>query len=266
MLARTTTLAALFTGMVLCSPPVSAEAVWLTSSDGERLYADYNASSSAQGVVFVHMEKRKSSDWRFLAERLQKSNFHTLAIDLRGHGASVPEDAEKPILEDADYMAMTYDVEAAVAYLKSQGATEVSLVGASLGANLALLAAGRDPTIENVVMLSPGLKVKGVPSEEAMKSYGERPVLIAVSDADSYSAKSALVLDADAKGSHRLEVLKSAGKGTKMLNSSPTLEPLIQSWLMGNHQTVGPSEGGLQVQTGDTTAVETTGQTMDELR
>ena len=102
--------------LALClAAPASAAEVALATSDGQRLVADYGAvAGSTRGVVFVHQEGRKASDWRFLAERMNKAGFQTLAVDLRGHGESVPEGAERPELSEDDYRAMTADVEAAV--------------------------------------------------------------------------------------------------------------------------------------------------------
>lgn len=252
--------------LALClAAPAAAADVTLTAADGQALAADYGAvAGSTKGVVFVHQEERKSSDWRFLAERMNKAGFHTLAVDLRGHGGSVPDGADRPKLTDDDYQAMTADVEAAVAYLRNLGVSEISLVGASLGANLATQVAGRDPSIHNLVLLSPGLEIKGVSVAEAIKSYGDRPVLIAVSDDDTYAARSALLLDSEAAGKHHLEILTAAGNGAKMLNAAPTLESLIQGWLAGSWQSA-PDPTGSTISTGDTTSVQTDGIGLDGL-
>jgi pimeloyl-ACP methyl ester carboxylesterase len=262
MLARCLTAFAL--GLLLAAPASAAD-VTLSTADGVSLAADYLSSpGSTQGVVFVHMEKRKQGDWRFVAERLNKSGFHTLAIDLRGHGANIPEGQPRPKLTDDDYQAMTADVEAAVQYLRNMGVTEVSLVGASVGANLAAQVAARDPKIANLVMLSPGLEVQGVAAAEAVSAYGGRPILIAVSDDDTYAAKTALLLDASVTGPHHLEILTAAGKGTKMLNAAPTLESLIQGWLMGSWKTAASGDGASGIATGDTEQVHTDGIKMDD--
>jgi hypothetical protein len=138
-------------------------------------------------------------------------------------------------------------------------------VGASVGSSLALIVAKDDAAVHNVVLLSPGLDYKGLDLAGAVAAYGERPLLIAVSSEDKYSAKSALVLDAEAQGRHHLAVYEKAGHGTKMLNRASALEPLVQSWLLG---TWGVSHGTLRVEdrlkTGDTTRQETTGTRFGE--
>jgi len=245
------------------STVVQAGDVDLESVDGYTSHAIHQAvADSTKGVVLVHMEGRSAKDYRFLSERLNRSGFHTVALDLRGHGLNVPEGEAPPSLAEDDWWAALGEVEAAVAWLREQGVTDVSLLGASVGANLATHVAARDPDVRNLVLLSPGMKVKGVTVADAVQAYGDRPLLIAVSEEDRYAAKSALVLDADAKGDHHLEVYRSAGHGTVMLNKAPGLEPLILSWLLGTHG--GAKAERKSVQAGDTTQKEgATGEYLD---
>ena len=157
------------------------------------------------------------------------------------------------------------DVEAAVKQLRDKGCTEVAIVGASIGANLALLVAADDPEITNVVLLSPGLDYKGVSTESAIETYGERPVLIVVSKEDQYSARSGLLLDSMARGYHVLEIYDGAGHGTKMLNREPSLESLLISWLNGSYRLDAEGVGaGGGIQAGDQSTIETGGKKLGE--
>lgn len=242
--------------------------VKLTAEDGVRVHANYEAvKGSAKGVVLVHQAGRSATDWRFLADTLNKSGFSTVAVDLRHHGANVPEGAEKPTIEDTAYAAMHQDVAAAVAHLRKEGATEVSLVGASLGANIALQVAGADPEIRNVVMLSPGMSYKGVDAGVALEAYGGRPLFMVVSKDDKYSAKTGLVLDAQAKGPHKLEMVEAGGHGTKMLNKVPGLETMVLAWLNDASRLTRTGETGSSTEglgQGDLTDISTTGKRMGE--
>lgn len=262
------TLVASLFSLVVAGGQAFAEEVTFKAQDGTALKADLEAvKDSTKGVVLVHMIGRSGQDWRFLADKLNTAGFSTLSVDLRGHGANVPEGAPKPELTDADYIAMSQDVSAAVAFLRSKGVTEISLIGASLGANLALNVASKDPEVRTVVLLSPGMVFKGVDASEALAAYGERPVLIVVSEEDKYSARSGLVLDAQAKGYHKLEVYQGAGHGTKMLNKAPSLEPLVLSWINGSDRLGGdddPARRTTGLSTGDTTDIETKGKRLGE--
>jgi pimeloyl-ACP methyl ester carboxylesterase len=248
--------------LMLLAGVATAAQISLTAADGTRLKAAYAGTKGAEkGVVLVHMLGRSSGDWDYLAERLSHRGLRVIAPDLRGHGASAKSGNE---LAEADYLAMKQDVVAAIAWLRKDGAKEISCVGASIGANLCLQAAAEDPNVGNLVLLSPGLKYKGVTSGEALDAYGERPVLLVASEEDRYAAKSTQVLDQRAKGQHHFALLESAGHGTKMLNRDPSLEGTLTSWLLGTFQL---SDGTAVIArpAGETTVgeVETTGQKLD---
>jgi pimeloyl-ACP methyl ester carboxylesterase len=252
-----------FVGAALAGAP---ESVQLAGEEGVSLHAVYSpAEDSKRGVIFLHMVGRSAKDWSYLAKRVNHAGFHTLAVDLRNHGENADENRPVEDLNYHDYRLMVGDLVATLAWFRAKGVEEVSLVGASVGSSLALIVAKDDAAVHNVVLLSPGLDYKGLDLAGAVAAYGERPLLIAVSSEDKYSAKSALVLDAEAQGRHHLAVYEKAGHGTKMLNRASALEPLVQSWLLG---TWGVSHGTLRVEdrlkTGDTTRQETTGTRFGE--
>ena len=236
-----------FLGLALAGS-ASAATVALTAADGTALSAEAVGNSADKGVVLVHMLGRTGADWKFFSERLEKSGLRSLAVDLRGHGSSAGAGAE---LAEGDHPKLVADVQAAVAWLRKQGAQQISCVGASIGANLCLQVAAQDPGIVNVVALSPGLNYKGVTALDALGGYGERPLLLVASEEDRYSAKTALVLDERAAGQHHFELLQDAGHGTKMLNRASALEGLVLSWLLGTYELGGgevvvprPASGG----------------------
>ncbi len=241
--------------------PAQAADVTLKARDGTRLHAVYQpVQGASQGVVLVHMLGRSARDWRFLSDRLNRAGFSTLAVDLRGHGANLPKGGEAPEMTEDLALSMVEDVRAAVAFLAGEGVQEISLVGASIGANLSLLVAADDPSIRNVVLLSPGMNIHGLDLQGAVGRYGERPLLIAVSEEDRYAARTALVLDAEARGTHHLAIYQGAGHGTRMLNKAPDLEPLIVSWLLGTWQEAAKAAERRTIDAGDRSAVETHGE------
>lgn len=260
-------LLSLFALVLAFASPAAAEGITLKAEDGTKLHAEYNKVNGESAVVLVHMLGRSAKDWRFVADKLNTSGLSTLAVDLRKHGANLPEDAGRPELSPQDFAGMKQDVQAAVAHLKAKGFADIQIVGASIGANLALQVAAEDPSIRSVVLLSPGLDFKGVTSEDALAKYGERPLLVVVSKDDRYSAKSGLVLDSQAKGVHSLVIYETAGHGTKMLNKEPQAEPMVLSWLLGTY-TMTDGDGGASraagLQTGDTNKIETTGKKLGE--
>ncbi len=252
---------ALFALSLLTSPAM-AEDVTLKAADGAKLHAVYEAAAKPRsGVVLVHMLGRDSGDWRFLADKLKAQGVSSVAVDLRAHGGSATE-GQTPT--DADFAAMHNDVRAAVQLLKDKGIQDIAILGASIGANLALTVAAEDPAITSLVLLSPGMDYKGISIEGALETYGERPLLTVVSKDDRYSAKTGLWIDSQARGYHELEIFESAGHGTRMLNKAPSLEPMVISWLLGSYRLKDAGTGKASLQAGDQTKLETTGQTLDE--
>lgn len=212
--------------------------VTLAAADGTALHASYGTAANAQyGVVFVHAAGRSREDWSGVAQRCVRQGMMAITLDLRGHGAP-PAPGAPPALAAADYAAMVQDVAAAARHLRDAGAKRVALVGAELGANLALNVAADDPGIVSVLLLSPGMDIKGVTTPDAVKRYGARPLLIVASEDDAYATRSAKALAATAAGEKRIELYKSAGKGTRMLNQEPTLEGLLVGFL-GSHWEAG---------------------------
>lgn len=224
-------------------------AVTLKTADGVSLHAAYVAPAKAvNGVVFVHMAGRAKEDWQLLAEKLFRADVQVLSVDLRGHGANGPPAGGAV----ADYPAMVNDVRAAVDYLRARGCTRVTLVGAELGANLVINVAADDAGIADVVLLSPGADYKGVIATDAVKRYGDRPLLLVASADDSYGARSAASLDRLATGPHEYRQFEKAGKGTTMLNREPSLEPALIGWIQSHWGATGtaPPASGLDIKVG----------------
>jgi pimeloyl-ACP methyl ester carboxylesterase len=231
-----------------------AGTVRLATDDGQTI-SGTSYGSGAKGVLLVHDRTRSGVDWENFAGRLADNGFRVLAIDLRGHGAS--KAAANP-LEAVSWGLMEHDVDAGVAWLKKQG-SEVAVVGAALGANLALTAASDNADIAGVVMLSPGLNIEGVKVSGAIGAYGG-PLLLVASKGDLVSAKAATLLQAKAQGVGLLVLVDANGSGHRLLNTEASLEAVLVGWLNGAR-----GEGGelarpeRELSTGEIEDIETTG-------
>jgi alpha-beta hydrolase superfamily lysophospholipase len=110
------------------------------------------ASGSARtvGVVTVHGRGSDRRDFLRHAPMLHRLGATTLLFDLREHGTSDGA---------ARGMSMGFresaDISAAVRYVKSTGIERVVVLGVSLGAGSAILAAAVDPSIDAVIAESP---------------------------------------------------------------------------------------------------------------
>jgi len=200
------------------------------TADGLTLEASLAAPAKAtRGVLLVHQNGRNRADWDALAAALARDGDLVLTFDLRGHGA---QRKDPPVeLTAADYQAMQGDVAAALALLKSKGATTLSVVGAELGANLVVNAAVADPAIASVVLLSPGAELKGIIAIDAVQRLGGRPLAIVAAADDMAGDRAAAVLDQKAQGAHELYRLEKGGRGAQMLMRDPSLEPWIVGWI-----------------------------------
>ncbi len=223
---------ALVCAVLLSSPALAAtQRVTIRTDDGASLAGTWYEPEARQApaVILVHMLHRTRHDWDAVASRLAAEGIGALAIDLRGHGESSAGSEG----ETADYAALVRDVTAARRYLASRSDVQqshVGIAGASLGANLAVLAASADVSVASVALLSASLDYRGLRIEAAMKKYGGRPALLIASDDDPYALRSAKDLQKAGGGTRELLVLSHAGHGTVMLSHDADLARTLVDW------------------------------------
>jgi len=219
---------------LLLAAPVFAgtQRVTIRTEDGASLAGTWYEPGARQApaVILVHMLHRTRHDWDPVATRLASEGIGALAIDLRGHGESSGgiegEDA-------ADLSALVRDVAAARRYLASRSDVQqsrIGIAGASIGANLAVLAASADPSVASIALLSASLDYRGLRIETAMKKYGGRPALLVASDEDPYALRSARDLQKAGGGTRELLVLNHAGHGTTMFSRDSDLPRTLVDW------------------------------------
>ncbi|UCH89267.1 MAG: alpha/beta fold hydrolase [Thermoplasmata archaeon] len=111
--------------------------------------------------------------------------FNVLIYDIRGHGESVYKNGEKIYyLGIEDTKNIDEDVHSAVEFVLANYASNgrMAVVGASISANAALIAAVFEENIRALALLSPSLNEEVLPTYQAMWDYGDRPVFIAVGE------------------------------------------------------------------------------------
>jgi pimeloyl-ACP methyl ester carboxylesterase len=182
------------------------------------------ASRVSPAVLLLHMYGGSRIDWGPEAEILQQAGIASLAIDLRGQGETGGAE---------DWGLAVEDLSAAHAWIERQPAADAErrgTVGASIGANLALTHAARDPSIRAVALLSPGMDYFGVSLEGLMAVYGERPILLAASAKDTYSADTIQVLAGEGTQTAVPLLYPGSSHGTELLYRTQglLLEELIR--------------------------------------
>jgi dienelactone hydrolase len=175
-------------------------------------------------VVLVGMLGRSKDDWEPVAQRLEEANMTALAIDLPQ--SSLPDTAEalaswhRDILACVRYLSVRSDIRA----------DAIGAAGASLGANLAVVAAAADPRIRSLVLISPSLDYRGVRIESALRQYGSRPALLIASSRDPYAARTVRELTKDPPGVRDGRLVDTFAHGTLLLARDPNLVRAMVEW------------------------------------
>lgn len=210
------------------SPETEVKVDFLTTEDNVKIAYEYYDAGSNKGVILLHMLSKDKSTWHDFAEELKDYGYSAIAIDLRGHGKSGLNFKD---LNEEQFNNMVLDVKAAHDFLKDKNTGKIAIIGASIGANLALnFAADNDVDVATIILLSPGLDYRGVKTEEVIKRYN-KPTLIVASEEDKYSFESSSKLNELASNS-ALRTYKNKGHGTNMLGNE--LNGLIFTWLDEN--------------------------------
>jgi alpha-beta hydrolase superfamily lysophospholipase len=203
--------------------------VSLRAADGTSLVATLYQPSQrpASAVVLLHMLTRSRRDWDVTAERLRQAGFVVLAPDLRGHG-----DSSGSAGSVTDLTVLLQDAQAAVSYVRAYPGVRpegIGLAGASLGASLAAMVAGADPSVDSLALLSPSLDYRGLRCEAAMRKYGNRPALLVAAVHDPYAVRTVKHLAAGGSNRHVL-MTEVAGHGTVLLSRDPPLVDHLVDW------------------------------------
>jgi pyridoxine 5-phosphate synthase len=203
--------------------------VTLSSTDGVTIAGEFFEASNhpAPAVVLVHMLTRSKSEWKDLPDRIRDAGITALTIDLRGHGQSGGS--------AQDLQAMIQDVRAAAQWLSTRPnvrGDRIALVGASLGASLALLAAVDLPQARALALLSPSLDYRGLRTDTALiKRLGARTIWLAASDQDPLALRTLRDIAAEPSGSREQHVSTVLGHGTALLDRDPEVGRALVDWL-----------------------------------
>lgn len=215
--------------------------VSLKTSDGIEIIGDYYTGSGSKGALFLHMMPATRVSWRGFAPRLQERGYHALAIDLRGHGESAGGPEGYKNFTDEEHQASVRDVRSGVQFLKNKGVIdeELIIVGASIGANLALWYASDHTEIKQIILLSPGLNYKDIETKPLIRrlKVGQRVFFVSSEDDErSYGNNAGMnreLHELVPQGvEKKLVIYQTAGHGTDMFGKEkPDLESEILEWI-----------------------------------
>jgi alpha-beta hydrolase superfamily lysophospholipase len=214
-------------GLAQTQQEAAGRVVALNLPDGRMISGLWTEAPNrpAPAVVLVPMLGRSRDDWQVTAQRLAEVNINALAIDLPG--SALPENpAEVTRWQEA--------ITAAVAYLAGHPADvrpgAIGVAGASLGANLALVAGAATPGIASLALVSPSLEYRGVRIDSLLRQYGGRPALLMASLHDPYAARSVRTLAQDTSGPREVRWSSIAAHGTLLLSLDQDLVGALVEW------------------------------------
>ena len=130
---------------------------------------------------------------------------------------------------------MIQDVRAAAQWLATRPNVRpdaIGVVGASLGASLALLAAVDLPQVRAIGLLSPSLDYRGLRTDTALvKRLGSRALWLAASSEDPLALRTLRDMAADTSGPARAVVSSAAAHGTVLLERDGDIGRALVDWL-----------------------------------
>ena len=169
-----------------------------------------------------HMRPADQESWWPFARVLRDKGYQALAFDFRGYRDSQGE---------VDIGSIDTDVEAALSFLESRGASEIFLVGASMGGTASLKVAARSD-VAGVVTLSAPPLIEGVNAMEDLRRISAPKMFIAARE-DVFYSRSASLFDQESGDPKERHVVDGAAHGTDMLygDSGPRAQGLILDFM-----------------------------------
>ena len=212
--------------MDIIIPPTPVE---LKTQDGLLIKGDYYESFGDEGVILLHSTNKDRHAYYNLTEYLVRAGYAVLAIDLRGFGDSKNNVNYSP----QAYKEMVYDVKSGVDFLlEEKQLSNVSLIGSSIGAAVAIKYAANDPSrIRRVVLISPFGYSNGINVTNKVLNY-TKPVLFIASSQDPRSGEQTILLYNTSKSVRKyLSYNNSTHHAEMIVESDPVFDSEIVSFL-----------------------------------
>ena len=223
-------------------PMIEKEKIELITEDGVKIKGIWQKVEGEKAVLLLHMMPATKESWQSFSEFLAENNFSSLAIDLRGHGESREtldgKELDYRYFSDSEHQKSILDLKVASKFLEERGfpLSNQYLVGASIGANLALEFLSLNPEISKAVLLSPGLDYRGLKTEKFLENIQKNQKILAVASRDDYySFNSVEKLSQLAKEKElffETQFYQTAGHGTDIFGKEkPDLTEVILNFL-----------------------------------
>jgi alpha-beta hydrolase superfamily lysophospholipase len=217
-----------------------SERVVYQTADQVAIVGTFESAGHPKGAaLLLHMMPTDRTSWGSLQEALAARGISSLAIDLRGHGESTIKDGfhiHYQSFQDREHQESIQDVVSGLRWLQSRGfsSEKVVVVGASIGANLALHVAAEQPIIPAVALLSPGEQYRGIGTYGPAAGLQPTQAMFAAAssgdDQESFYATQEIMRLAPCK-EKVFHSFTSSGHGTNLFVTHPTLVQTLANWL-----------------------------------
>ena len=163
-----------------------------------------------------------------------------LTFDLRGHGESTQKGDTSlgyTSMSNEEFERIPKDVyemarQVIADYPDIIDTSRIIVIGASIGANSAMLLTQYMPYINEVVLISPGEDYRGLKPAEAFKAFDGMTYIMTGSD-DAYSNHSSQAIARLKMENWLLKIYPTAKHGTEIINSDPRPVQIILEWIFG---------------------------------
>jgi dienelactone hydrolase len=222
------------------APEERRSEVWFEAADGTRL-SGVVLGQGRTGVILAHQRWFNLCSWMPFARNLAEQGYRVLAFDFRGFGASsAPQGVAGRSLD--------LDVSAGVEYLHRQGADQVVLIGASMGATAALMGAANDQKdgsggVAAVISISGPSRFYGMDAGLAVKRMRVPVLFIASSEEGSYTRAAKVLYGRAGSRSKRMVIVPGRTHGMGLLGegaNAAQIRELVTTFIE-EHTVAGPA-------------------------
>lgn len=188
--------------------------------------------SGAPTVVVCHDWAGSSDNWTDIAGSLIKLGFGVVLYDLDGHG---PEGTPWYLLANWQIERMSGDLKMAVDFAAKNSGENVYIIGAGLGANIAMNVASADERVKKLVAVSPGLNYRGVKLNKDMTDSLAGRLMLLASQEDAYSVRTVNLFTSNSEKPAEVKFYSNSGRGVWIFKRQPESLASVARWLSENN-------------------------------
>lgn len=202
----------------------------ITTPDGVALAATLtypDLAGPVPAVILLHEYGRDRHQWDTYISTFTQAGFAVLNFDLRGFGDSRLKAI--PASQAEHLKSAVADVPAVVDYLQHQSRINrdrLSLIGSSIGANIAFVANGNGLSVNRTVLLSPTIR-DGMDQGYGAENFSPSNILGVASETEKQALEAYLK---SVTGVTEEKIIPGSGHGIALLSQPDLLEEIIQ-WI-----------------------------------